>query len=123
VAGNFSGRYRCRIVRGRGLVSASRERGPSSDGRARRQRGVHIHAVRGRASRRLCRRRGRRPPAAAGYDGGRYRSPKLWPIHRHRQLVRQPGGNYEVITIRYCSVFIFFKYTFSTERTRVISSK
>jgi len=109
VAGNFGGRCRSLTVRDRGLVSASRERGAGSDGRARRQRGVHIHAVRGRAGRRPCRRRGRWPPAAAGHDGGRHRSTKLWPVHRHRQLVRQPGGNHAVMTIRQCSVFILFR--------------
>jgi len=99
MAGSLGGRYRRHIVRGRDLVSASRERGTSSDGRARRERGVHIHAVRGRAGRRLCRRRGGWPPAAAGHDGGRHCSPKRWPVHRHRQLVRPPGGNYAVMTI------------------------
>jgi len=99
VAGNFGGRYRRRVVRGRGLVSASRQRGAGSDGRSRRQRGVHIHALRGRAGHRLCRGRGGRPPAAAGHDGGRHCSPKLWPVYRHRQLVRPPGGNYAVMTI------------------------
>lgn len=98
VAGNSGGRCRRRVVRGRGLVSALRERGASPDGRTRRQRGVHIHAVRGRAGRRLCSRHGGRPPAAARHDGGRHRSPKLRPVHRHRQLVRPPGGNYAVMT-------------------------
>lgn len=98
VAGNSGGRCRRRVVRGRGLVSALRERGAGPDGRARRQRSVHIHAVRGRAGRRLCIRHGGRPPAATGHDGGRHRSPKLRLVHRHRQLVRPPGGNYAVMT-------------------------
>jgi len=99
VAGHRGGRDRRPAVRGRGLVSAARQRDAVADGRARRQRGVHVHAVRGRAGRGSRRGRGGRPPAPVGHDAGRHRSAKLRPVHRHRPLVRPPGGDHAVIIL------------------------
>jgi len=99
VAGHRGGRDRRPAVRGRGLVSAARQRDAGADGRARRQRGVHIHAVRGRAGRGSRRGRGGRPPAAVGHDAGRHRSAKPRPVHRHCSLVRPPGGDHAVMTL------------------------
>jgi len=80
-------------------VSASCERVAGADGRARWQRRIHIHAVRGRAGRWPCRGCGRWPSAAARHDGGWHCSPKCRPVHSHRQLVRPTGGNNAVMTL------------------------
>lgn len=83
------------------MVSAVRELNARVDGRARRQRSLHIRAVRGQRGRRPGRRGVGRHAATARHDGGRHRATKLWPVHRHRGLVRSTGGHHAVRVTKY----------------------
>lgn len=96
MAGDRSQRGRGAAGSGGRLVSAPGERCAGADGCARRQRGVHVHVVRGRGGRRKGRGPGRRTAAAPRDDGGRHRAPELRTIHRHQRVVRPSGGHYEV---------------------------
>lgn len=99
-------------VRADRLVSAAGERHAGADGRARRQRRVRFPVVRDQPGRRLGRGRDSRPTVAPRHDGGRHRPGKLWPVHRHRGLVRSPSGHHAVRfttnTLIFC--FCFFRF-------------